>query len=59
MDRTSLSRGLGIFWNKDYDISLMGYSSGHIDVSISLSNYSCFLFSHFYGNPKAELRKFS
>lgn len=31
----------------------------NIYVSVSLSNYPCFCFTGFYGNPKAELTKFS
>lgn len=58
VDRVGLSRGLCMFWNNDTDISLLGYSSGHIDVFISLQN-SCFCFTSFYGNPKVEFRHFS
>lgn len=54
-----LSGKLGFLWNKNTLISLLGYSSGHIDVFVSLSNFSSFCFTGFYGNLKLEIRKFS
>lgn len=52
------SIGLGIFWNNGTNVYSMGYSSSHIDVFVSLTNYVCFRFIGFYGNPKPEVRYF-
>lgn len=54
VDQIVSSGGLGLFWNNDTSFSLLGYSFGHIDVSVI-----SFWFSGFYDNPKFELRRFS
>ncbi|KAI5649831.1 hypothetical protein M9H77_35836 [Catharanthus roseus] len=53
VDRTGISGGL------DTTVSLLGYSSSHIDFSICIHNSIPFHFTDFYGNPKTDLRCFS
>lgn len=43
VDGVGLSGGLHMFWTNDTDASFLGYSSGHIDVSISLYNLLVFI----------------
>lgn len=58
-DQIDLSGGLGLFWNNDMHVSLLSYSTSHIDVSIILSNSINANFTSFDGYPKNELRCFS
>lgn len=51
VDRVGLSGSFCIFWNKDIDISLLGYFVGHTDVSIILHSCVVFRFTGLYGNP--------
>lgn len=52
--RLASLRGLRLLWNNNTFVSLLSYSPGHIDVSITLTDYIIFRFSSFYGNPKTD-----
>jgi hypothetical protein len=34
VDSEGLSGGLGLFWSDDYDVSVKGFSTGHIDAMV-------------------------
>lgn len=44
-----------LLWNNDICVNLLIYSSGHIDVSIVLSNSITLSFTSLYVNPKLHL----
>lgn len=44
-----------LLWNNDIGVNLLIYSSGHIDVSIILSNSITLCFTSLYVNPKLHL----
>lgn len=48
--QSGLSNLLGISWDKDITISFLGYSTGHIDVVVSLQNFPIIHFTGLYGN---------
>lgn len=52
----ALAGVLGLFWNIEICVSLLGYSVGHIDVYVTLHNSLYFRFTGFYGNLKSEIR---
>lgn len=55
VDRIGLAGGLDTFWNENTTVNLFGYSSGHIDVSISLDNFPIFHFTGFLEFQKLNL----
>lgn len=59
VERIGLYGVLGVFWNNNINVNLLGYSSGYIDIFVSSFNFSIFHFTGFYRNPKIELRRFS
>lgn len=43
VERVGLSEGHGLFRNNDINVSSIGYSSGHIDIFVSLANSILFI----------------
>lgn len=47
--------GLALFWKDPFDVSLLSYSTGHIDVAaIGLGREDTWFIIGFYGNPRTE-----
>lgn len=51
VDPKGCKGGLLLLWNENLDISVLSYSSGHIDCLINCSPVP-FYFTGFYDNPK-------
>ncbi|CAM8896820.1 unnamed protein product [Rhodiola kirilowii] len=48
------SGGLALLWGEDFDVTLVNYSSNHIDVEVK--GTSTFYLSLFYGEPRTQDR---
>ncbi|KAL9664257.1 hypothetical protein QQ045_019656 [Rhodiola kirilowii] len=48
------SGGLALLWGEDFDVSLVNYSSNHIDVEVKGDSF--FYLSLFYGEPRVQDR---
>jgi hypothetical protein len=61
VDSEGLSGGLGLFWSDDYDVSVKGFSTGHIDAMVRKKGQNSmeWRFTGFYGAPRAENRHHS
>lgn len=57
VDKVGMSDGLALFLRKDVDVSLLSYSSHHIDVEVVLpGEMTKWWFTGFYGIPEQQLR---
>ncbi|TXG68544.1 hypothetical protein EZV62_003479 [Acer yangbiense] len=59
VDSCGNSGGLLLLWKDSIVVSVLSFSSGHIDARISMSDGFVWHFSGFYGDPNPNKRRFS
>lgn len=59
VDRRGHSGGLALLWNNNVDVSVLGSSDRHIDVTVTLQGESPYHMIGFYGYSNRQLRALS
>ncbi|KAL5759510.1 hypothetical protein ACOSQ2_018348 [Xanthoceras sorbifolium] len=56
VDCRGKSGGLLLLWRREWDVSVLSFSQGHIDARITMDDGVMWRFSGFYGNPNPRDR---
>lgn len=56
VDKIGIGRRLAFLWKEGFTLSLLSFSSGHIDTNVTFLSGGHFHFMGFYGNPETSLR---
>ena len=55
-DSEGRSGGIGLFWNNEIKIDILGYSRYHLDVSVQEENHDAWRLTCVYGEAQTHLR---
>ena len=56
VDCEGRSGGIGLFWNNEIKIDILGYSRYHLDVSVQEENHDAWRLTCVYGEAQTHLR---